>query len=47
MVGFQVVDLLFEEERPEVFAEEFDGVEGVGEVGAVGREALYHAFCLR
>ena len=35
MVGFQVVDLLAEDEHPEVFAEEFYGVEGVGEAGAV------------
>lgn len=30
MVGLEVVDLLAEEERPEIFAEEFDGGERGG-----------------
>jgi hypothetical protein len=35
MIRFQVVDLLAEDEHPEVFAEELYGVEGVSEAGAV------------
>jgi len=40
MVGFQVVDLLAEDEHPEVFAEELYRVEGVGEAGAVFAESI-------
>lgn len=39
VVCFQVVDLLAEEEGPEVFAEEFYAVEGGGGAGGVAGEA--------
>lgn len=35
MVGFQIINLLAEDEHPEVFAEELYRVQGVGEAGAV------------
>lgn len=38
MVGLQVIDLLPEQNRPQVLAEEFDNVEIVGESRAVSRE---------
>jgi hypothetical protein len=41
MVRFQVVDLLAEDEHPEVFAEELYGVEGVGEAGAVFGKPIF------
>ena len=40
MVRFQVVDLLAEDEHPEVFAEEFDYVESVCEAGSVAGESI-------
>ena len=39
VVRLQVVDLLAEDEHPEVLAEELDHVEGVIEARAVPREA--------
>ena len=39
VVRLQVVDLLAEDEHPEVLAEELDHVEGVVEARAVPREA--------
>lgn len=39
VVGFQVVDLFAEEKGPEVFADEFDAVEGRCWAGAVGAES--------
>ena len=36
VVGFEVVDLFAEDEEPEVFADEFDGVEGGCGAGFVG-----------
>ena len=39
VVGFEVVDLLAEEEGPEVFAEEFYAVEGGGGAWGVAGEA--------
>lgn len=41
VVGLEVVDLLLEDEHPEVLADELDGVEGVVEAGAVAREAFW------
>jgi hypothetical protein len=38
VVGFEVVDLFAEEERPEVFADEFDGVQRALGAGFVGGE---------
>lgn len=38
VVSFEVVDLLAEEEGPEVFAEEFDAIEGGGRAGGVAGE---------
>ena len=40
VVGFQVVDLLAEEQGPEVFADEFDAVEGCLRAWAVGAETM-------
>lgn len=40
MVGLEVVDLFAEDEHPKVFAEEFDGVEGICEAGAVEGEPV-------
>jgi hypothetical protein len=40
VVGFQVVDLLAEEQGPEVFADEFDAVEGGLRAWAVGAETI-------
>ncbi len=40
MVRLQVVDLLAEDERPDVLAQELDHVERVGEAGPVAREAV-------
>ncbi len=44
MVCFEVINLLSEEDGPEVFAEEFDDVQVVDEAGTVagesGREQL-------
>lgn len=42
MVRLQVVDLLAEDERPDVLAQELDHVERVGEAGPVAREAVPH-----
>lgn len=39
MVCLEVVDVFAEDEGPEVFAEEFDDVEGVVEAGAVAGES--------
>jgi hypothetical protein len=39
MVGFEIVNLLLEEDGPEVFAEEFDDVQVVEEAGTVARES--------
>jgi len=39
MVRLEIVDLLAEEQHPEVLAEELDRVEGVCEARAVAREA--------
>jgi hypothetical protein len=36
VVGFEVVDLFAEEEWPEVFADEFDAVEGGERAGTGG-----------
>jgi hypothetical protein len=38
MICLEVVDLFLEHERPEIFAEELDHVEGVVEAGPVARE---------
>ena len=40
VVGLEVVDLLLEDEHPEVLAHEFDSVERVVEAWAVAREAM-------
>ena len=40
MVRFQVIDLLAEEEGPEVFAEEFDAIERGGGAGGVAGETF-------
>lgn len=40
MVGLEVVDLFAEDEHPKVFAEEFDGVEGICAAGAVEGEPV-------
>ncbi len=40
MVRLQVVNLLPENQRPEVFAQELDGVESVGEAWPVARESV-------
>ena len=40
VVGFQIVDLLAEEQGPEVFADEFDAVEGCLRAWAVGAETV-------
>jgi hypothetical protein len=40
MICFQVIDLLAEKQGPEVFAEEFDGVEGGGWTGCVAGESV-------
>jgi hypothetical protein len=39
VVGLEVVDLLAEEDEPEVFAEEFDDIEGGLRAGGVGGES--------
>lgn len=39
MVGLEVVDLLLEDEGPQVLAQELDHVERVVEAGAVAGEA--------
>lgn len=39
MVGLQIINLLAEDERPDVLAQELDHVERVGEAGAVAGEA--------
>jgi hypothetical protein len=39
VVRFEVVDLFAEEQRPEVFADEFDAVEGRLRARAVGAES--------
>ena len=41
MVCLQIVDLFPENEHPEVFAEEFYSVEGVGEAGAVFGKPIF------
>lgn len=41
MVGLEVVDLLLEDERPEVLAHELYGVEGVVEARAVAGESVF------
>lgn len=40
MVRLQVIDLLAEDERPDVLAQELDHVERVGEAGPVAGEAV-------
>jgi hypothetical protein len=39
MVGFEIVNLLLEEDGPKVFAEEFDNVQVVEKAGTVARES--------
>lgn len=39
MISFEVVDLFAEDEHPQVFAEEFYYVEGIGEAGTVAGES--------
>lgn len=40
MVGLEVVDLLLEDEGPQVLAEELDHVKGIVEAGAVAGESI-------
>jgi hypothetical protein len=40
MIGFEVVNLLLEEDGPEVFAEEFDDVEVIDEARTVAGESV-------
>jgi len=40
MIRLEVVDLLPENDRPEVLAKEFDHVEGVGKAGPVAGESV-------
>jgi len=42
MVRLQIIDLLAEHERPDVFAQELDHVERVGEAGAVAGKPIQH-----
>lgn len=46
VVGFQVVDLLAEEQGPEVFADEFDAVEGGLGAWAVGAKTIGAEDCV-
>lgn len=40
MICLEVVNVLAKDERPQVFAEKFDYVEGVVEAGSIARESV-------
>lgn len=47
VVSLEVVDLFPEHDRPDVFAEELDGVEGIDEAWAVAGEPGEQEVCQR